>query len=67
MSVAYESGIFGLLAAGKLGPLHNPAAVFESARADQPTVSRQTDQYPEEFEAERLRVQDAMMSLVEMR
>ena len=43
--VANESGIFALLAAGKLGPLHHPATIFESARADQPTASRQTDQH----------------------
>src|SRR4029453_12850730 len=43
--VANESGIFALLAAGKLGSLHYPATIFESARADQPTASCQTEQY----------------------
>ena len=30
---------------GKLGSLHHPATIFQSARADQPTASRQPDQY----------------------
>ena len=67
VGVANESGIFALLAAGKLGPLHHPATVFESAGADQPAAPVNLTGTPEEFEVERLRVQDAMMSMVEMR
>jgi len=66
-SVADESGILALLATGKLGRVHC-ARPFSKVRVLVGRLHRVgATNTSEEFEAERLGLQNAMMSLVEMR